>query len=57
MKRILITVTSGVAEVDQSTIPEGIEVEVRDYDIQGIKDIKEDNCGDLYNETLWTRIE
>lgn len=56
MKRILITVNGGIAEVKQSTIPEGIEVEVRDYDTLSL-DTKKDDFGDYYEETLWSRIE
>lgn len=58
MKRILITVTGGIAEVDQATIPEGIEVEIRDFDvIVPSLETKQDDAGDYYEETLWIRVE
>ena len=57
MQRIIITVFSGVAEVDQSTVPKGSEIEIRDYDTQCIENVKNDENGDLYNETLWSRVE
>lgn len=58
MNRILITVIAGIAEVDQSTIPAGIEVEIRDYDVLDYaEDIKQDEHGEHYAETLWSRIE
>jgi len=58
MQRIIVTVFGGVAEVEPSTIPEGIEVEIRDYDILDKNEsTKTDNNGDYYNETLWSHVE
>lgn len=58
MSRIIVTVDGGVAEVDQSTIPKGIEVEIRDYDCgrYGSDDVKEDDNGDIYIERVWSRV-
>ena len=58
MTRILITDNGGIAEVDQSTISEGIEVEIRDYAaiVSGLE-TKLNDDGDCYDETIWTRIE
>lgn len=56
MNRIIVTVSGGVAEVVQSTIPEGIEVEIRDYDQDGgTVDVKEDDYG-RYVESIWSRV-
>ena len=57
-KRIIITVIGGIAEVDQATIPEGIEVIIKDYDIDGSGEdyLRQDENGDNYAETIWTRI-
>ena len=59
MKRILIIVLGGVAEVDQTTILPGIEIEIRDYDNDGSDGdyLRQDENGDNYAETIWTRIE
>lgn len=34
LKTIVIRIKNGLAEVDETTIPAGIEIEVRDYDLQ-----------------------
>lgn len=56
MNRIIVTVSGGVAEVDQSTIPEGIEIEIRDYDCDGYDNVKKDDNGSRYVEYIWSRI-
>lgn len=58
-KRIIVIVNSGVVDIDETTIPEGVEVEVIDYDVQNcpISDLDEDAFGRKYLREIWTRKE
>lgn len=51
LKTIVIRLNSGIAEVDMSTIPEGIEVEIRDYDIDGAEE------DELFNDETGVYIQ
>ena len=56
--KVIMTVSGGVADVQEK--PAGVEVEIRDYDIEGSgfdlegnPHCKEDKDGDCYYEMLW----
>ena len=56
MLTVIITVSGGVAEVIEK--PDGVSVEIRDYDIEGCDingnpTIKTDDDGELYQEMFW----
>ena len=51
--KITISISGGIAEA--VSIPEGVEVEIRDYDIEGCCEslpLKEDNDGDKYQSII-----
>lgn len=58
--KILIIIHGGAAHVLRK--PKGIELEIRDYDIEGIDAEEEFRCqkdsdGDLYQEMMWDEEE
>ena len=55
MQVVTIVISGGCAEVIDK--PDGVAVEIRDYDIQDVDEdnptIKTDNDGDMYQEMFW----
>jgi hypothetical protein len=53
VKRVILMITGGCADVIQ--LPPGVELEVRDYDIQETDrdDVKRDKEGDYYQEMFF----
>ena len=52
--RIIVTLEGGAVQMVER-VPEGVEVEVRDYDIEGVDEtvLERDDSGDLYYSYLW----
>jgi hypothetical protein len=58
IQRIIVTVQDGMI-VDIADIPEGVEIEVRDYDPPEVDegDWETDEDGDEYAESIWQASE
>ncbi len=48
---IMVTVESGVAIAHD--VPPGVQVRIKDYDCQGAADVKQDEDGENYQETIY----
>ena len=55
--KVIITVSGGVADVSQK--PKGIEVVIRDYDVEGCDEglLSKDEDGDQCAEQVWYEDE
>ena len=53
MERLIVSVSGGVVEIGK--VPEGLIVEVRDYDVDmcNTHDLPKDECGECFKETEW----
>lgn len=57
MRRIIVRVKGGAADVDQPTVPAGTEVEVRDYDIQDFNEVDDQDDMGQYESEITPSLE
>ena len=53
MQKVIVTVSGGIADVTEK--PNDLEVEIRDYDVEGMEEdvLKTDEDGDKYREMIF----